>query len=91
MARVKVVYDSLFAAITQKRQESVAVDGGSLLALLLRLGQTYGERFEQALFWPQSQTIRPEIAVLVNGQRGEPERPLGEGDEVVLLVPFAGG
>lgn len=91
MARVSVVYDGLFSAITHRRGESLPVDGETLLAFLLRLGEIYGERFSQTLFEPGSLKVRPEIAVLVNGQRREYDCQLGEGDEVVLIVPFAGG
>lgn len=90
MATVRVVYDSLFAAITGRRQESLTVNGETLQGLCLRLGETYGGRFREALFGPENQ-VRPEIALLVNGQRPGAECPLADGDEIVLLVPFAGG
>lgn len=91
MARVRVVYDGLLATITQRREEILSVNGETLLGLLLKLGKTYGDRFQQTLFEPDSQNIRPEIAALVNGQRGETQSKLKDGDEVVLLIPFAGG
>jgi molybdopterin converting factor small subunit len=91
MATVRIVYDSLFAAITLRQQESLAIGEETLQAVLLRLGEAYGERFRQSLFVPGGRDIRPEIVVLVNGRHGEPASALADGDEVVLLVPFAGG
>ncbi len=91
MATMRIVYDSLFAAITLRRQESLSVDGETLHAVLLRLGDTYGDAFRKTLFKADSQDIRPEIAGLVNGRYREPESALEDGDEIVLLMPQAGG
>ena len=91
MAKVRIVYDSLFAGITLRQQELLAVNRETLSAVLHRLGDTYGDRFRETLFKPESPDIRPEIVVLVNGQHQGLESELEEGDELVLFTPLAGG
>lgn len=89
--KVMVSYEHPWVNVTKVRKETVSVNQGTLSALLHQLEQTYGPTFGQIVFDPASGEIRPEIAVLVDGRRGELESQLKDGSEVAFLLPFAGG
>jgi sulfur-carrier protein len=69
--------------------------GATVKSLLARMVEKWGDQLSPHLFQPGSDLLFPYIRILVNGQAIQflkgVETVLGEGDEVLLLPPAAGG
>ena len=88
---MRVIYDAMFARVTRCHEESLSPAPPSVGALVVYLSERHGHRFQEAIYGPGAGQVRPEISILVNGERCELERSLADGDEVALLIPLAGG
>ncbi len=91
MIRVRALYLAVFAEVTQRREEVIALEQATMGHLIEALGNRYGEKFKETLFDPGTGDIVPGVAVLVNGCPLPWAAELQEGDEVAFLVSYAGG
>lgn len=94
--KVKVQYLGPVRVRLNKKEEQVEVPGSlSLLSLLQRLCDSYGEWFRKEVLDDDGKNIGKGLVVTVNGialgQVGGVEAKLKEGDIITLLPFFAGG
>lgn len=73
----------LFAALRDLAgSPSVEAEGETVADVVAALSERYGERFEK---------VARSSSFVVDGERAEPGRRLGGGEEVALLPPVSGG
>lgn len=89
--KVKVRYLPVLNRITGTDREVVELDEGSTLAVLVEmLANRYGPRFRDTVCTP-SITRRYFLTCLLKGKHAGFDTELSEDDEVVLMLPYAGG
>ncbi len=83
---------------TMGNRSNIEVDHGSvtLMELLRILAEDFGSGFTQMVFDKTGDSINPDVRILVNGRHYTtlPEELgtiVGEGDEICLFPPIAGG
>lgn len=96
MIRVKVHTISAITKIVGQRELEVSLpDGSTLQALISWMVETWGEKISNYLIQPESTSPLPHIRLMVNGQDigflNGMETVLGDGDEVLIIPPVAGG
>ena len=91
MIRVKVRYQAVFSDITGSEEDTVLAEQLTLGGLVTKLVSRFGEPFKDLLLEPHSGDIRSGMTVLVNGRLQPRDTRLQDGDEVVFLMPLAGG
>ncbi|MEM3041349.1 MAG: MoaD/ThiS family protein [Nitrososphaerota archaeon] len=94
--RLTVQYVGSIQVRLGKKEEEIDIEHGiSVLTLLRRLADTYGEWFKQEVLEDDGNRLQQGIVVTVNGvavgQLGGPEARLKDGDIVTILPLFAGG
>lgn len=65
--------------------------GSSELTLELPAGATAGSALAALRSRPGAERLPPQPMLAVNRKYSKPDQPLGEGDEVALIPPVAGG
>ena len=88
---IKVRYLGAFADAARSKEEICELASSSVGALVERLLERNGEKFQNLLIDPSTGTLRGGTTLLVNGHKREMQHELSDGDEVVLLTPVAGG
>jgi len=91
---MKVKFFATYRDIT-RRMEDYVTAAPDIWALLLMLGDRYGEVFRNAAFSPEGMEISEEAIILVNGRdichlQGK-DTPLDESDTVSIFPAVAGG
>lgn len=89
--KVKIKYLPVLNQITGTDCEVVELDGGSTVADLVETAASrHGPRFRDTVCHP-SITRRYFLTCFLKGKRVGFDTELSEDDEVVFLVPYAGG
>jgi molybdopterin converting factor small subunit len=94
--RLTVQYLGPIRVRLNKKEEEIDVEQGlSLVSLLRRLADVYGDWFRREVLEDDGRCLQQGMVVTVNGvalgQLGGPEVKLKEGDIVTILPFFAGG
>ena len=88
---VTVHYFAQLRRAVDRTEERVEMEPGSTVARLLRrLSDLHGEAVRSLLLGADGAS-RPSLLVFIDEQPADPETELGDGDEVTLLTPMAGG
>lgn len=89
--KVKIKYLPVLNKITGTDREIVELDGGSTVAALVEtLASRHGPRFRDTVCHP-SITRRYFLTCLLKGKQAGFDTELNEDDEVVFMLPYAGG
>jgi molybdopterin converting factor small subunit len=91
MIQVKVGYHAAFSDITGVEEDVILAEELTLGELVTILVTRYGDPFKDLLLDPHTGDIRSGIMVLVNDLLPSRGARLHDGDEVVFLMPLAGG
>ncbi len=92
---ITLKYFATIREITGKKEELLSLEKGhSVMDLLTKLAEIYGEKMSQFIFDGKREP-RENLTFLINGQaiRSESldERKLKDGDIFVILPPISGG
>ncbi len=88
---IAVRFLGAFTEAANSKEETFELKIPAVGALIEQLIEMKGERFRVLAFDPATGSLRGGTTLLVNGQRRGLHDKLGEGDEVILLTPVAGG
>lgn len=70
-------------------------DGATVADVLARLTEIGGPKLEPILAEPKEKSAHAPLRVMVNGRDihvlQDRETPLGEGDDILVFIPIAGG
>ena len=91
---ITLKYFATIRDIIGKKEESLSLKKGhSVMDLLIKLAEIYGEKISQFIFDEKGE-IRENLTFLINGQAIKNEnlnRKLKDGDVFVILPPISGG
>jgi molybdopterin synthase sulfur carrier subunit len=94
--RVKIQYLGLVKIYTNRIQDELVLEEGTLLSNLLdKLAATFGKPFNPEVYDPAKKEVKPTFMVLLNGivigQLDGVNTRLKDGDNVVLMPLVTGG
>lgn len=89
--KVRVKYLGAFTESAKSKEEICELSVPLLSALIDKLVERNGEKFQTLLIDPATGAIRGGTTLLVNGHRCDLQHTLADGDDVTLLTPIAGG
>ncbi len=94
--RVKIQYLGLVKTYTNRIQDELVLEEGTLLSNLLdKLAATFGKPFNPEVYDPAKKEVKPTFMVLLNGivigQLDGVNTRLKDGDNVVLMPLVTGG
>ncbi|MCP8309348.1 MAG: MoaD family protein [archaeon] len=91
---ITLKYFATIRDITGKKEESLSLKKGySIMDLLMKLAEVYGEKISQFIFGEKKE-IKENLTFLINGKAIKNEnlsRKLKDGDVFVILPPISGG
>jgi len=91
---ITLKYFATIRDITGKKEESLSLKKGySVMDLLIKLSEIYGEKLSQFIF-DEKREIKENLTFLINGKAIKNEnlnRKLKDGDVFVILPPISGG
>jgi MoaD family protein len=90
--KVKIRPWGVFQEIIGERELSIEIPENFTVGNLLdRLASSYGKKFADELFQPNSKSIKPYVKILHNGHGANLDSKLRDGDLVAIFPPVGGG